>query len=109
SGRRPAKHGTDRRRCAPRRGPLQWPGGEAGSPVAPMSEKFWFLKRCDLFERLTPAERQRLEGRAVMRTFRPRAAIYLPTEPGQSVLVLARGRVKIKALAPDGRETTLAF
>lgn len=74
-----------------------------------MSEKMWFLKRCDLFERLGPAESRHLEAQAIMRTFPPRAIIYLPTEQAQSVLVLARGRVKIKALVPDGREAILAF
>ena len=74
-----------------------------------MSEKIWFLKQCDLFAGLSPAQRQRLERNAVLRTFRPAEMIYFPTEPGQSVLLLAVGRVKIKALAPDGRETIFAF
>jgi CRP/FNR family transcriptional regulator, cyclic AMP receptor protein len=74
-----------------------------------MSEKIWFLKRCDLFERLTPQQKRRLESTAVMRTFRNHEIIYFPTEPGQSVLVLARGRVKLKALGPEGQETILAF
>ena len=74
-----------------------------------MSETIWFLKRCDLFERLTPAEKQRLERRAVVRTFKRRDTIYFPAEPGQSVLVLAQGRVKIKVVAPDGKETIFAF
>src|SRR5262249_29879792 len=74
-----------------------------------MSEKIWFLKRCVLFEQLTQAERLRLERRAVMRTFRRREIIYFPTEPGESVLVLARGRVKIKAVNPEGKETIFAF
>src|SRR5262249_19166774 len=64
---------------------------------------------CNLFERLTPAQAERLERRALMRTFKRRSLIYLPDEPGQSVLVLARGRVKIKDVTPDGKETILAF
>jgi CRP-like cAMP-binding protein len=74
-----------------------------------MSEKIWVLKRCSLFERLTPGECRRLEGRAVMRTVRRGGMIYFPTEPGRSVLVLARGRVKIKAVTVDGKETIFAF
>jgi CRP-like cAMP-binding protein len=74
-----------------------------------MSESIWFLKRCDLFEQLTPAEKLRLERRAVVRTFKRREIIYFPSEPGQSVLVLARGRVKIKVVAADGKETIFAF
>jgi CRP-like cAMP-binding protein len=74
-----------------------------------MDGKLWYLKRCNLFERLTPAQAERLERRALMRTFKRRSLIYLPDEPGQSVLVLARGRVKIKDVTPDGKETILAF
>jgi CRP-like cAMP-binding protein len=77
--------------------------------MAAMTEKIWFLKRCPLFEGLTPAQRQRLEGRAVLRTFRRGDLIYFPTEPGRSVLLLARGRVKIKALTPEGKELIFAF
>ena len=74
-----------------------------------MSESIWILKRCAIFQQLTPAERQRLEHCAVMRTFRRREIIYSPNEPGERVLVLARGRVKIKAVTPDGKETIFAF
>jgi CRP-like cAMP-binding protein len=74
-----------------------------------MSEKLWFLKRCDLFEGLTPAEKERLEGHALLRTFKRGEIIYFPSEPGQTVLVLSRGRVKIKTLGADGKETILTF
>jgi CRP-like cAMP-binding protein len=74
-----------------------------------MSEKIWYLKRCPLFERLAPGECQLLEAHTVLRTFERRQVIYFPTEPGQSVLLLARGRVKLKDVSPDGRETIFAF
>jgi CRP-like cAMP-binding protein len=77
--------------------------------LLPMREKIWYLKQCFLFERLTAAQKQRLEQRAVLRVFAKNQIIYFPTEAGQSVLLLARGRVKIKVLAADGRETILAF
>src|SRR5262249_45908824 len=80
-----------------------------GRPLALMSEKIWFLKRCGLFESLTPPQQQRLENRAVVRSFKPREIIYFPAEPGQSVLVLLRGRVKIKSVTPDGKETIFTF
>jgi CRP-like cAMP-binding protein len=74
-----------------------------------MAEKIWFVKRCDLFERLTPAESEHLERRAVMRAFRRGNMIYFPDDPGRSILVLLRGRVKIKSLTAQGKETILAF
>jgi CRP/FNR family transcriptional regulator, cyclic AMP receptor protein len=81
----------------------------AASIVGPMSETIWYLKRCPLFERLSAAETQRLDSRSVARTFQRKEIIYFPTDPGRSVLVLARGRVKIKAIVADGRETIFAF
>jgi CRP/FNR family cyclic AMP-dependent transcriptional regulator len=80
-----------------------------GRPGSFMSETIWYLKRCPLFERLSPAEGQRLEARALARTFAKREIIYFPDDPGQTVLLLARGRVKIKTVTPDGRETIFAF
>ena len=74
-----------------------------------MSEAIWFLKRCPLFEHLTPDECQRLESRSRARAFPRRSTIYFPDEPGKSVLLLTRGQVKIMALTPDGREMIFAF
>src|SRR5437870_3389715 len=81
----------------------------ASQPAAPMNDKNLFLKRCDLFEHLTPPQKRRLECGAVMRTFRRHEIIYFPSEPGQSVLLLAKGRVKLKTIGPEGQETILAF
>jgi len=78
-------------------------------PRGGMSDRIWFLKRCPLFERLTPAESHRLEANSTLRSFARRQIIYFPGEAGQTVLVLARGRVKIKSVTSDGRESILAF
>src|SRR5688500_17079156 len=74
-----------------------------------MSEAIWFLKPCPLFEHLTPDECQRLESRSRARAFPRRSTIYFPDEPGESVLLLTRGQVKIMALTPDGPEMIFAF
>src|SRR5262245_60283470 len=74
-----------------------------------MSEAIWFLKRCPLFEHLTPEECRRMEGRARARSFARRSVIYFPDESGESVLLLTRGRVKIMALTPEGREMIFTF
>jgi CRP-like cAMP-binding protein len=74
-----------------------------------MNGTIWYLKQCDLFERLSDAEADQLNRRALVRRFPKRTLVYAPTEPGESVMVLARGRVKIKDLTLDGRETILAF
>ena len=67
------------------------------------------MKTCDLFERLSDAEAERLNRRALVRKFKKKAVVYAPAEAGQTVLVLATGRVKIYDLTYEGRETILAF
>jgi CRP/FNR family cyclic AMP-dependent transcriptional regulator len=89
--------------------PVSIPQSKPVSEANLMETKLWYLKRCPLFERLTEAQAARLDRRALARKYRRRAIIYSPAEPGQSVLVLASGRVKIKDLTPDGKETILAF
>lgn len=74
-----------------------------------MSEAIWFLKRCPLFEHLSTDECRRLEAHSRSRLFPRRSVIYFPDEPGESVLLLTRGRVKIMALTPDGREMIFTF
>jgi CRP-like cAMP-binding protein len=74
-----------------------------------MNGRIWILKRCPLFERLSPAEAERLEARSSMRTFARREIIYFPSDPGRTVLLLARGRVKIKSVTPEGHESILSL
>lgn len=75
-----------------------------------MSEsKLWYLKRCDLFERLSPEDAARLENRSSSRKFGKGEIVYLPGDPSVWVMVVARGRIKLKGLTADGRETILAF
>lgn len=74
-----------------------------------MDGSLWYLKQCDLFEQLTPPQAERLDRSARVRAFPRNALVYAPTEPGLSVLVVAEGRVKIKDVTPDGKETILAF
>lgn len=74
-----------------------------------MEGKLWYLKHCDLFGELTPEQIERLESHALIRRFKRQETVYAPGEPGRSVLVLASGRVKIKHITSDGKETILAF
>ena len=74
-----------------------------------MDDKFWYLKNCDLFERLTPEQVQRLESRSRSRKFERRSLIYLPTDHGDSVFLLTTGRVKIYHLTSEGKQALLAI
>jgi CRP-like cAMP-binding protein len=74
-----------------------------------MIEKLWHLKRCDLFERLSPDELRRLELHSRARSFAKRTPIYLPADEAKSVFLLAAGRAKICHITPDGKQSILAF
>jgi CRP/FNR family cyclic AMP-dependent transcriptional regulator len=72
-------------------------------------ERFWHLKNCDLFKRLTPPQIARLEKRARFKRFERGNLIYLPSDQSDSVLFLESGRVKMYHVTPDGKQTLLAF
>lgn len=74
-----------------------------------MSEKIWHLNRCDLFQQLSPQQLRRLESRARMRSFPRGGLIYLPSDPGSGVLLLATGQAKICTLTDDGKQAILAL
>ena len=74
-----------------------------------MSDKFWYLKNCSLFQQLTPDELGRIESRSRMRSIPKGSPIYLPADSSAGVLLLAKGRVKICHLTPEGKQSILAF
>jgi CRP-like cAMP-binding protein len=74
-----------------------------------MGGVLWYLKRCDLFEKITRDEAIQLSQNARMRRFRRGAVVYGPGEPGESVMIVADGRVKIKDISKHGKEAILAF
>jgi CRP-like cAMP-binding protein len=74
-----------------------------------MSEKLWHLKRCDLFDRLSPKELERLESCCRAKAFPRNTPVYLPIDLSQSVFLLASGRVKICHGTPDGKQAILSF
>ncbi len=74
-----------------------------------MSEKTWHLKRCSLFEQLTPDELTELESSARMRSFPRKSLVYLPADQANAVLLLVSGRIKICNISSDGKESIIAF
>ena len=74
-----------------------------------MEDKFWYLKHCDLFERLTPEQISRVEARSKTRTFDRNSLIYVPTDENDSLLLLGAGRVKIYHNTSDGKQALLAI
>ena len=74
-----------------------------------MPERHWYLKRCQLFERLSPAELAALELRSRARKFPRGSPIYLPADAADAVLVLAEGRVRIGSYTDEGKQSILAY
>lgn len=74
-----------------------------------MSEKIWYLKRCQLFQHCSAEQITALETCSRVRTFAKRSPVYLPAEQADAVLLLASGRIKICHLTPDGKQSILAF
>jgi CRP/FNR family transcriptional regulator, cyclic AMP receptor protein len=74
-----------------------------------MAEKLWHLKRCDLFERLSHAELERLESRSLVRRFPRKSLIYMPSDQADGVLLLTTGRVRIGTVTDEGKQAILAF
>jgi len=74
-----------------------------------MSEKFWHLKSCQLFERLTDDQVSQLENRAQSRTFGRGELVYLPSDRSHCVLLVASGRIKLYHITSDGKQALLGF
>ncbi len=74
-----------------------------------MSEAIWWLKQCDWLTDLPAETMGELERVATVRQFPRKALVYFPNEPAEHLLLLARGRVRLKDVSPEGKEATLAF
>ncbi len=74
-----------------------------------MVERHWYVKNCQMFDRLSIEQLARLEQRARMRRFPKGSPIYLPSDEAEGVFLLVEGRVKICSFTPDGKQAILAF
>lgn len=74
-----------------------------------MTEKYWYLKNCDLFERLSPERLRALESRCRTRKFPRNSPIYLPADHADGVLLMASGRAKICSFTSEGKQSILTF
>lgn len=74
-----------------------------------MSNSYWYLKDCDLFTFVNDIEVRQLESLSRTRTFKRNERIYLPNDLADAVLLVAKGRVKIYHVTPDGKQSILNF
>lgn len=74
-----------------------------------MDEQLWHLKKCPLFEKLTPDQASWLESQSQSRSFAKGSMIYMPADAGESVFLLTSGRIKLYHITPEGKQTLLAL
>lgn len=74
-----------------------------------MSDRVWYIQRCELFERLTPSDLGVLESAARVRSFARKSVVYFPQDAADAVYVVAEGRIRLVSITPDGKEAILAF
>lgn len=74
-----------------------------------MNEKYWFLKKCNLFGHLSDRDLQELERTCFVREYGRGEMVYLPSDHSDSVLLLAKGRIRIFHLTPEGKQAILGF
>lgn len=74
-----------------------------------MQDKYWYLKNCDLFERLSPEQIEAIEAASKIRKYERNSLIYLPNDRSDSVFLCASGRVKIYHITSEGKQALLAI
>src|SRR5262245_55687040 len=67
------------------------------------------LGDCPLFRGLTDEERNALVASAPTRAFLPDETIFRAESPGDTMMVVLSGRVRISLSSPDGKELMLAI
>lgn len=71
------------------------------------SRKLWYLRRCNLFAKLTPSDMKRLEAISRMQGVPKDTTMFFPDDVSESVFLLKEGRIKLYRLSEDGKEITL--
>lgn len=74
-----------------------------------MDKNFWYLKNCDLFERLSQDQIADVERHSSVRQFGRGNLVYLPTESSDSVFLVLTGRVKLYHITGEGKQALLAL
>ena len=67
------------------------------------------LAQCGLFRRLTDGEREALFARARMQRYAANESIFLMGAPGDSMVAVLSGTIRISVPSPDGKEIVLAI
>jgi CRP/FNR family cyclic AMP-dependent transcriptional regulator len=103
-------HGSSVRRRGPTVSPARielMPSGQ--NAEFGMNEKYWYLKNCPVFAQLTAEQVQEVEQNCFCREFARGDVVYLPHDMGDSVMLLARGRVRLYHVTGEGKLAILGF
>jgi CRP-like cAMP-binding protein len=73
-------------------------------PSARLHDDRQFLAQCNLFRLLPADERAALIARAQIRKYAADETIFLKGSPGDSMMVVLSGHVRISVASPDGKE-----
>ena len=71
--------------------------------------KIWYLRKADIFSRLTNEEMEWVDRVSVMRGYCKNDLVFTPNDRGDKVFLLKKGRIKVSRLSEGGRELTLAI
>lgn len=74
-----------------------------------MSENYWYIKTCELFNQVTPEDLAWLESKSSMKKFKRGESVYMPKDSSDGILLVATGRVKICHMTPEGKQSILGF
>lgn len=75
-----------------------------------MSEKYQaILGSIELFGELTPEELATVSSLAKVQAFATRSAVVTQGDPADALFAIIRGRLKVVACGPDGRDTVLGI
>jgi CRP-like cAMP-binding protein len=67
------------------------------------------LKKVPLLQELPAEVLRSLVPHAEMKEYRKRQVVFLPGDPGNTVLFVHQGRIKVSKVTLDGKELTLAY
>jgi len=74
-----------------------------------MSERFWSLKACPLFERLSEEELADVEQQCRSKSFPGGSMIELPGGAASALYLVVSGRIKVAHVTGEGKESILSF
>jgi len=74
-----------------------------------MSENYWYIKTCELFNQVSPEDLAWLESKSSMKKFKRGESVYMPKDSSDGILLVATGRVKICHVTPEGKQSILGF